>query len=188
VTTDPAAGLPFSWLAPALESRPLADRHGRGVFARRLVRRGELLVVWGGRVVDLATLLALPDETRRMSLQIEDDHFLISIDQIDPADLLNHSCDPNAGMAGSVAVVALRAIAVNEEVRYDYAMTDASPINQFDCSCGTAMCRGRVGRDDWRNPALWRRYGNAFSPYLLRRIRLLRRARVDKDCSTSLPA
>jgi uncharacterized protein len=108
--------------------------------------------------------------------------------RFDPADYLNHSCHPNAGMAGSVAVTALRNIAVDDEVRYDYAMIDASPINPFDCGCGTALCRGRVWPDDWRNPELWRRYGCASSPYLLRRISALRRAHVEKDRHASLPA
>ena len=171
---DPGAGLPLSWLAPALEARSIPDRRGNGVFARRPVAKGELLLMWGGRVVDLSTLRSLPDTAQIMSLQVEDDLFLISTDQIDPADYINHSCDPNAGLSGTTAVVALRDIEVDEEVCYDYAMTDSSSINPFLCGCGSVRCRGRVGPDDWRLSELWIRYGDAFSPYLLRRIRTIK--------------
>lgn len=186
--SDPGAGLPISWLSPALEARAVGDRGGYGVFARQPVRQGALLLAWGGRVVDQATLLALPEDAQCMSLQIEDDLFLISTDQIDPADYINHSCNPNAGMSSATTVVALHDIAAGDEVCYDYAMTDSSPINRFLCACGSALCRERIAPEDWCLPELWRRYGNAFSPYLLRRIAALHHADEDAPRQLSVRA
>ncbi len=60
----------------------------------------------------------------------------------------------------------------------DYAMCDGSPYDEFDCECGSPLCRGRVTGEDWRNPELWQRYAGHFSPYLARRIDALRRRRV----------
>jgi hypothetical protein len=92
------------------------------------------------------------------------------------ADFLNHCCEPNAGMSGQLALVALRDIAPGEEVCLDYAMTDGSPYDEFPCACGAAQCRGWVTGSDWMRPELWKRYGNHFSPYLLRRIDRLKKA------------
>ncbi len=92
------------------------------------------------------------------------------------ADFINHCCNPNAGLSGQLALVALRDIAPGEEVCFDYAMTDGSVYDEFPCSCGAANCRGRVTGNDWMRPELWKRYGSHFSPYLLRRIERLQRA------------
>ncbi len=162
------------WMASGLEVRPLPGSRGRGVFACRPFPRGERLAVYGGQALTYGALLLLPADAHCMSLQVDDDLFLVSFDPIDPADYVNHSCEANAGMSGPRALVALRDIGVDEEICYDYAMSDSSPINAFTCVCGSPLCRGEVSMDDWRLPELWQRYGEAFSPYLLRRIRRLR--------------
>ena len=61
-----------------------------------------------------------------------------------------------------------------EEITIDYAMCDGSAYDEFDCECGSAICRGRVSGNDWRNPTLWERYAGHFSPYLQRRIDALK--------------
>jgi len=59
---------------------------------------------------------------------------------------VNHSCDPNCGIRlnaeGAHDLVAMREIAVGEEVTYDYAMRN-SRIQHFPpvCKCGTSICR-----------------------------------------------
>jgi hypothetical protein len=78
-------------------------------------------------------------------------------------------------MCGQIVVVAMRPIMPGEEICFDYAMTDGSPYDEFDCACGSPTCRGRVSGDDWRRPELWARYQGYFSPYLQRRIENLRR-------------
>ena len=47
-------------------------------------------------------------------------------------------CDPNCVPSGNVVLVALRDIAVGEELSYDYATTDGSDYDEFECACGTA--------------------------------------------------
>ena len=41
---------------------------------------------------------------------------------------LNHSCEPNLGLQGQIAFVAMRDIAADEELTFDYAMTDDEDI------------------------------------------------------------
>lgn len=140
------------------------------MFAAGIIEKGELIVVWSGKLVDGATLDTLPSTVRRYSLQVEEDNFLVSLTDCEPADYVNHSCDPNAGLSGQIALVAMRRIEPGEEVTYDYAMSDGSSYDEFRCLCGVASCRGRVSGEDWRVPDLRVRYGGYFSPYLQRRI------------------
>lgn len=168
---------PTSYLVPKLVGKTLPAKGGHGVFAESPIKAGELLVAWGGEIIVGEALAHLPAAARRLSIQIEENLFLVPI-QPGPADYVNHSCDPNAGMSGQICLVALRDIAPGEEICYDYAMSDGSPYDEFECHCGAATCRGRVTGDDWQRPELWQRYGNHFSPYLQRRINELRQSRL----------
>lgn len=161
---------PSSHLSAKLEARP-AGAKGMGVFAREGLAAGELLAVWGGAVVDEAQLLALDGRIARHSLQVDDGFYLRPHGRPDPADFVNHSCAPNAGMRGTLSVVAMRPIAPGEEVCFDYAMSDtgAAP-GPFTCLCGAASCRGLVTPDDWRLPELQARYAGFFAPHVQRHI------------------
>ena len=160
-----------SWLSPRLEDRPRPEAGGHGVFAREPVEEGAVLAVWGGRILHRSRLESLSDRERELSLQVEEDHFLALLGPPDPADLINHSCHPNAGLRGQVVLVAMRAIAADEEVCFDYAMSESTPGDTFQCRCGAENCRGRVTAEDWTRPELQERYRGYFSPYLAHRIR-----------------
>jgi hypothetical protein len=156
---------------PGLEVQTLPDGHSAGVFATRRFETGELLLVWGGRIITGAQLEALPEDKRHWMLQIDEDLFqLTDPAEIGMADQVNHSCDPNSGIFGHIALVALHPILPGDEVCFDYATTDSTRYCEFECWCGAPECRGWVRSDDWRRPDLRRRYGRHFSPYLLRRM------------------
>lgn len=159
-----------SYLSPKLEARPRPKKGGFGVYACEAVQKGEILAIWGGRVVDGDELAQLPSVTQRHSIQVEDGYYLAPIGPTEPADYVNHSCNPNSGMAGQISLVARRDIQPGEEVNYDYAMSDGSDYDEFECSCEAANCRGRISGEDWRDPELQERYAGYFSPYLQRRI------------------
>jgi uncharacterized protein len=162
-------GQPSSWLAPSLVGRRGLAKGGHGVFARRPIAEGELLAVFGGTVLSAEQLRSASPTFRRLSLQIDEDLFVVSTVE-GPADWFNHACDPNGGLRGQLSLVALRPISAGEEVCYDYAMSDGSAYDEFPCDCGSVHCRGQVTGNDWQLPALWARYGEHFSPYLLARI------------------
>ncbi|HET6521776.1 MAG TPA: SET domain-containing protein-lysine N-methyltransferase [Geminicoccaceae bacterium] len=161
-----------NWLSPKLEPRGNPDKAGHGIYAVEAVAAGEVLAVWGGRVASEDVLAAMSEPERWYTLQVEEGLFLVPAGPVvDDAELINHSCAPNAGLSGQITLVALRDIGVGEEVCYDYATTDASPLTMnFACACGERGCRGRITADDWRRPDLQRRYRGHFSPYLQRRI------------------
>ncbi len=125
-----------SYLAPQLEARPFPDKGGFGVIAREQIAESTLLAVWTGVVIDEEQLETVPPEIRNYVAQIEETLYLLSVPPIEPADYINHSCQPNAGMSGQIGIVALRDIEPGEEVCIDYAMCDGSPYDEFRCSCG----------------------------------------------------
>ena len=156
---------------------------GKAVYARDVIESGELIAVWTGRIVSTDELEELPDEIRRHTVQVEERLYLASHGTDEAPDFINHSCEPNAGLDGQIAIVALHRIQPGEEVTIDYAMCDGSPYDEFECECGSALCRGRVTGEDWRNPTLWESYAGHFSPYLERRIRALKRRRLRRKRS-----
>src|SRR3954453_21519682 len=159
-----------SWLSPSAETRASEAKGGTGVFARVPIAAGTTVAAFGGAAVDRRELAELGDAVQHHSLQIDDELYLASIEPFDPADYVNHSCDPNCGIVGSVLLVAMRDIAADEEICFDYAMTDSDDYDQFVCGCGSALCREVVSGDDWKVPELRDRYAGWFSTYLERRI------------------
>lgn len=157
-----------SYLSPKCEVRPVFDDQ-LGVFALEPIAPDELVAVWGGLMYTADELHGLPPEVARVGIQVEEGLYLVSIPP-SPADRINHSCDPNAGIIGQIVLVAMRPIAAGEQVCFDYAMSDGSPYDEFDCACGASTCRGHVTGEDWRLPSLQQRYRGYFSLYLQRRI------------------
>jgi hypothetical protein len=160
---------PTGHISSKLEGRLISSKGGRGLFARERVRAGETLLVWGGDVVTGDMLKWMSEEKHRLAVQIEEDLYLVTPNE-GPADWVNHSCEPNAGLIGQIVLVALRTIEVGEEICFDYATSDGSPYDEFDCGCGSRLCRGHVTGSDWMLPELQARYRGHFSPYIQRRI------------------
>ena len=166
-----------AYLTEKCEVRNRDVAGGKAVFARELIEPGEVIAVWSGRLVSVEELDDLSKDIRRHTAQVEEGIYLASLNPDEAPDYINHSCEPNAGLNGQITIVAMHAIQPGDEVTIDYAMCDGSPYDEFDCACGSLICRGRVTGDDWRNPTLWERYAGHFSPYLERRIRALKRRR-----------
>jgi len=163
----------YSHLSPKLEARPFPEKSGYAVYACEPIAKGELLVLWGGRIIAESELdFDIPHFNQRV-LQIEEGLYIIQPEPLEPSDYFNHSCSPNAGFSGQIALIAMRDIEPDEEVCFDYAMCDGSPYDEFVCSCGTENCRGEVTGEDWKRPELRERYAGYYAPYLQRRIEML---------------
>lgn len=166
--TAPASFANF--LSPKLAVRDCPDKPGRGVYALEPVHKGELVAVWGGRIVTQAAAEALHPDLRRYVVQVEESQFLAPLEPIDAAELINHCCQPNSGLSGQIALVALRAIRTDEEITFDYATTDSSEFLCFSVACSKAPCRRRLRPDDWQRADVQEMNRGHFSPYLQRRI------------------
>lgn len=159
----------FNWLTPKAQVRDAGGK-GMGSYVIEPITAGESVAAFGGWVADEAELRSLPAERISRTMQIDEHLYLVSGETADPGDYVNHSCTPNCGLAGNMLVVAMRDIAIGEELTFDYAMSDGGDYDEFDCLCGLAECRGVVTGRDWRLPELQSRYAGWFSPYLARKI------------------
>jgi len=164
--------LDFNWLTPKAQARPAGDK-GWGSFTLEPIYRGELVVAFGGWVVTREVLSTVSADRQARSIQVEENLYLVSGEEREPGDMLNHSCEPNCGLDGSQMLVAMRDIEPGEELTFDYAMCDASDYDEFACLCGTRSCRGVVTGSDWRDPVLQAKYIGFHSPYLMKRIAAL---------------
>lgn len=113
---------------------------GLGLFAGRNFTTGEEILQFTGPTITLAEAIALGDKEAN-PLQIESAKY---IDLEEPGVLLNHSCEPNAGIVRLRTLVALSDIKAGEEVRFDYSTTMDENRWTMVCRCGAKSCRGLV--------------------------------------------
>lgn len=147
--------------------------HGRGLFAVAPIRKDEVVCVKGGYVFNRQTLRSMPDWYRAAEIQIADDLFIgpMSEDEREGSMIFsNHSCEPNLGVRGQIVFVALRDIAVGEELTHDWAMTDDDDY-LMECRCGAAGCRRIITGRDWQREELQMRYEGYISSYLAEKIK-----------------
>ena len=159
----------FSYLNPKCDAR-IHSGGGCGVFALAAIFKGELVSLWGGRIVQKNELdSSMPHFTQRI-LQVDEELYLLTAEGREPNDCFNHSCDPNLGFFGQIGLAAMRDITAGEELVFDYAMSDGGPYDEFDCHCGLLNCRRKITGNDWQLPELRKKYCGYFSPYLRRRM------------------
>lgn len=115
---------------------------GKGVFADEDIQKGERIQYITGTKVRSNPITA--DDRERMATWYGVGRYT----WIDPGDtpfrFLNHSCEPNAAVAGKKTLVAIAPIEKGDEITIDYSMTDADPHWVLDCQCGTPSCRKRI--------------------------------------------
>ena len=143
---------------------------GRGVVAERVFARGEVIAVWRGPTITAREAANLPTDERDQLLQVDDDAFIYSDEELVTVDFINHSCDPNCGFSNGATLVAMREILPGEAVTFDYAMSDTNSFIAFKCRCGSSSCRGQMSGNDWKLPQLQQRYAGWFAPHVARLI------------------
>jgi uncharacterized protein len=167
------AAVSHDWVSPKTELLPRNEARGPRLVARTAIAPDELVVAYGGQVVNREQLDRLGSAISMHSVQIDEDLFLAGEAVPGPADAVRHSCLPNLGFSGSNTLVAMRDIAAGEELTFDNAMCDTSDYDEFECTCGTAWCRHQVLGTDWMRPELQSRYAGYFTPHVVRKIATL---------------
>lgn len=158
-----------------------------GVFADEPIARGERVAIFGGDVMRIDEIDALPPHLQDLPMQIEE-RFVLgdrSRGSPEPADRFNHSCEPNVGFRGQLFLEAIRPIGRDEEVCFDYAMVVSPSVGSalvfsMRCRCGAPRCRRVITEEDWLRPELRRRYSGFFSQYIEDRLERLARGRRRK--------
>jgi SET domain-containing protein len=123
--------------------------HAAGCYTSRAIRKGQKVCEYDGP--RFAKKLA---DERYAGRDIT---YLFSctedgtvIDGFGIAMFINHSCNPNCeseSLDGRVFIRAIRDIAANEELTYEYNLFD-SDDDDADCYCGAEKCRGTMFSED----------------------------------------
>jgi len=161
-----------SYRSPKTEVRT-SETHGRGLFAAKPIRKGEIVSVRGGHILTPQMLKKCRKPPGYWGYPIADGLVLGPLTKKETESVmmfLNHSCEPNVGIQGQILFVAMRPIRAGEELTIDYAMF-GSYSRPMRCKCQAATCRGVIASADWRCKELQRKYGDYFSSYLLRKMR-----------------
>jgi SET domain-containing protein len=163
--------LDYNWLTPKAQMRVTPGK-GSGSFATSKISKGEIVASFGGNVIDHSELAKYLHDRVSRSLQLNNDTYLLSGNIPEPGDMINHSCEPNCGIAGTSSVEAIREIEIGEEITFDYAMTDSSKYDEFICACEKSGCRKKITGIDWQKEELQARYKTYFSSYIEKLIKL----------------
>lgn len=162
-----------SYSSPKVEMRG-SSISGRGLFAKGLIKRGKLIVDFNGgkgKFVDSSEADRLYSHGDDYFLQVENNLYFAATrkDEIENEDYINHSCNPNCGIRGSLQIVAMRDIKLDEEITFDYAMSESSNY-RMNCNCGSDNCRKVITGNDWKITELQNKFRGYFSEYLRRKI------------------
>ena len=130
-------------------------RTGRGLYSRRAFKGGELVFAMEGEMRHYISRTVEDAFRFENWLVIGKDLFL---DPAAPYVYANHSCEPNLGIRDALDFVALRDIAPNEQLTYDYSLTTDELPWMMTCNCGLPYCRGSVRSIQYLPEDIYRRY------------------------------
>ncbi|XP_035240634.1 histone-lysine N-methyltransferase 2A-like isoform X2 [Anguilla anguilla] len=127
--------------------------HGRGLFCRRNIDAGEMVIEYSGTVIRSV----LAEKRQRYYEGKGVGSYMFRIDDYEVVDatmhgnaarFINHSCKPNCfsrviNIQGHkrIIIFALRNICRGEEITYDYKFPVEGPGHKLPCNCGTKTCR-----------------------------------------------
>ena len=139
----------------------VSSEKGEGIFATQAIKANETVMV--------GVIKEFLDKNHSHASQIGIDKFAFHDGLIVK---VNHSCAPNCGIkeneTGAHNFVAMKNVAIGEEITFDYAMRNYT-VEHFPkkCMCGAAACRGEI--TGWKSLSAQekKRYEGFVAPYLL---------------------
>ncbi|MCP3728929.1 SET domain-containing protein-lysine N-methyltransferase [Sphingomonas sp. MG17] len=145
---------------------------GKAVYATVRFAEGAELMRFTGRRFRTNEIPSLMRGSDDRFVQVTPDHYMGPSGQLD--DLVNHSCDPNAGLRfteDGVILVAIRDIASGDEISWDYSTTLAQSNWHMICQCRSDACRRVIGNFDTleADRQEFFRARNLVAPYLRRK-------------------
>jgi uncharacterized protein len=124
---------------------------GRGVFARRHFKPGDLVVAYAPRQrrVDVRDPAATAAAETKLTLLSEQRFVIIPDTSVPGGWLCNHSCNPNAAIFsdGAGRIECTRPIAPGEEVTIFYGWVSHNDPERDPCRCGSPKCRRFINFD-----------------------------------------
>ena len=131
--------------------------HGRGVFAKVDIPKGERVIEYKARKITWAQAdrWYADDESKpshTFLFTLDDKYVLDGNKDANSARWINHSCNPNCEsdiVDGRIWIESIRNIKAGEELFYDYNITLETPHTpaekrRWSCRCGAKNCRGTL--------------------------------------------
>ena len=122
-----------------------SDIHAAGVYTTAPIKKDTAVVEYTGPIVSRERADELYEGRPYTYLFGLDDGRIIDGHGI--AAFINHCCDPNCEtdeIDGKIWILALRDIAADEELTYDYCLFDGEEDDEAPCYCGAKNCRGTM--------------------------------------------
>lgn len=119
--------------------------HGKGIFAGKPCKEGEVLMVIAGETIDAKECERREDEEGNVYIFYNGDNCYIDVDKTEKIRYINHNCTPSAIVEDrdqdSLYLVAARDVAVGEEITIDYGYDDIyDQCKQASPHCNKPMC------------------------------------------------
>jgi hypothetical protein len=131
--------------------------HGRGVFAKVDIPKGERVIEYKARKITWAQAdrWYADDESKpshTFLFTLDDKYVLDGNKDANSARWINHACKPSCQPDeenGRVFIKAIRNIKAGEELSYDYGLVIDAPLTkelklEYPCWCGAKKCRGTL--------------------------------------------
>jgi len=128
--------------------------HGRGVFAKRAIRKGVRVIEYTGPIISTKEADKLGNKVdahghSHTMLFTVDDNRVIDGTKGGDAKYINHGCTPNCEAiqdGDQIFIESLRSIRPGEEITYDYHLVVEGKITdkvkkEYECFCGSPQCR-----------------------------------------------
>lgn len=139
-------------------------KYGRAVFAKEKIRKGSIIAVFDGPILD-DHFEHWTEDLLNHAIQFGKKQWR---DSKGVARYINHSCNPNCGIKKLFNVVAMRTIHAGEEITWDYEMTEKSNWWKMKCQCGTPICRKYIGNYKNMPKKIRKKYKGYISDWLTR--------------------
>jgi len=105
-----------------------------------------VIAVFTGEKYQSETALGLPEIMRDHAIQTGPEEFVFGYKGL--AHCVCHSCEPNCGIRNLTEIFAIRDIAEEEQITWDYRCSENSNWVLDECLCGSERCTGSVGNFD----------------------------------------
>lgn len=124
---------------------------GLGVFAKKDIKKGEKILDFIGPIISKQEA----EGPMGNPLQIDKNKY-INLEK--PGVLVNHSCQPNAGIVNDTVLVVIMDIKKDEEIFYDYSTTMDEDNWTLQCKCINQNCRQIVSDFKYLSQELQKKY------------------------------
>jgi|SRR3989344_4814610 len=142
---------------------------GRGIIAQRTIHKGEILVAEQGPIINkkvLDKITSLTGYETNLCVGFNKYSIHAPLHKNYQGGYINHSCNPNAGLADKTTWIAIKKIKKGEEICCDYGTFETYPGWLMSCKCNSKNCRKMITSEDYKLPNLRKKLGKYFAPYL----------------------